>query len=496
MVPLPDPGSLKWLDDHRNNTATATAATPTTTKVHSSNSRQRTEEECVAAAALNHNSSRRSKQLALTPMIVRKFSFQSSCHTPGTASLSFNPDPNVTLSDTEADNNKENDEDKENAEMMAEKLHREKFSARVKTRSNSIRRRCSSYFTPLSKRSVASRMSGSVKTLDKSDITEKKLSEIASGGRLIPLKQGYMYKKSVSGLYRRKYVSLCSDGVMTYYPSFQAYIDNVEGKEIQLSHVTVKIPGKKPTGLKTSSEGSSSGDECDKEDLTLELCVQPPSDSDTLAAAGAPGKSQPESRDQQRLNKRKRLSGSNSSGDSSNSNNVINELLLVSLDGSQWQFQVCTQEEVEDWEKAIQGEILAALCQREVLNLDHIKNQIAGNGVCADCGARDPDWASINLGILVCIECSGIHRNLGSHISKVRSLSLDIWSQVNIQTLENVGNTKANAYWERNMEPGTKPTHKSSRETKVNFIKSKYCLKSFCTFDFVDLGEENVGALI
>lgn len=39
----------------------------------------------------------------------------------------------------------------------------------------------------------------------------------------------------------------------------------------------------------------------------------------------------------------------------------------------------------------------------------------------------DPDWASLNIGVLMCIECSGIHRNLGSHISKVRSLDLDEW---------------------------------------------------------------------
>ena len=157
---------------------------------------------------------------------------------------------------------------------------------------------------------------------------------------------------------------------------------------------------------------------------------------------------------------------------------------------------VCTQEGVLDWKKAIQGEILASLYQREVLNLDHIKNDIDGNTVCGDCGSLDSDWTSINLGILICIECSGVHHNLGSYISKVRSLSLDMWSQINIQTLENIGNTKANAYWERNIKAGVKPTAKSSRETKVNFIKSKYCLKSFCTFDYVDLGEESVGALI
>lgn len=41
------------------------------------------------------------------------------------------------------------------------------------------------------------------------------------------------------------------------------------------------------------------------------------------------------------------------------------------------------------------------------------------NAVCADCGAPGPDWAAINLGVLVCIACSGVHRSLGVHVSKV-----------------------------------------------------------------------------
>lgn len=48
-----------------------------------------------------------------------------------------------------------------------------------------------------------------------------------------------------------------------------------------------------------------------------------------------------------------------------------------------------------------------------------ILRQIPGNDLCAECSAPDPDWASLNLGILLCIECSGVHRNLGVHISKV-----------------------------------------------------------------------------
>jgi len=45
--------------------------------------------------------------------------------------------------------------------------------------------------------------------------------------------------------------------------------------------------------------------------------------------------------------------------------------------------------------------------------------KLAGNDVCADCGQSFPEWASINLGVLICMDCSGVHRNLGVHISKV-----------------------------------------------------------------------------
>ena len=56
-----------------------------------------------------------------------------------------------------------------------------------------------------------------------------------------------------------------------------------------------------------------------------------------------------------------------------------------------------------------------------------------GNDFCADCNATKPEWASLNLGCLLCINCSGVHRNLGAHISKVRSLGLDAWRYIHVE---------------------------------------------------------------
>lgn len=68
-----------------------------------------------------------------------------------------------------------------------------------------------------------------------------------------------------------------------------------------------------------------------------------------------------------------------------------------------------------------------------------------------------PEWASLNLGILFCIECSGVHRNLGSHISKVRSLTLDEWPPGHLAVMLSIGNGLANSVWESNTRGHVKP---------------------------------------
>eukprot|EP00429_Kryptoperidinium_foliaceum_P130267 CAMPEP_0176268870 /NCGR_PEP_ID=MMETSP0121_2-20121125/43901_1 /TAXON_ID=160619 /ORGANISM="Kryptoperidinium foliaceum, Strain CCMP 1326" /LENGTH=140 /DNA_ID=CAMNT_0017608985 /DNA_START=28 /DNA_END=446 /DNA_ORIENTATION=+ len=99
------------------------------------------------------------------------------------------------------------------------------------------------------------------------------------------------------------------------------------------------------------------------------------------------------------------------------------------------------------------------------------------NRVCADCDAKAPRWASVNLGILVCIDCSGAHRNLGTHISVVKSVTLDKWQAKWIATVGKIGNTLANDFFEDRLDSSDKKG--DSLEKKAAFIRKKYELKSF-----------------
>ncbi|XP_039071282.1 ADP-ribosylation factor GTPase-activating protein AGD2-like isoform X2 [Hibiscus syriacus] len=121
-----------------------------------------------------------------------------------------------------------------------------------------------------------------------------------------------------------------------------------------------------------------------------------------------------------------------------------------------------------------------------------VLREIPGNYFCAECNSHEPDWASLNLGILLCIECSGAHRNLGVHISKVRSLTLDVkvWEPSVVELFRTLGNSYCNSIWEGSLLQNksvdesnpistsiTKPCPKDPISDKEKYINAKYVSK-------------------
>lgn len=103
------------------------------------------------------------------------------------------------------------------------------------------------------------------------------------------------------------------------------------------------------------------------------------------------------------------------------------------------------------------------------------------NRTCADCGAPDPKWASANIGVFICLKCCGVHRSLGTHISKVLSVTLDDWSDDEIDAMVEVGgNASANSIYEAYLPEGVqKPAPDASHDERTKFIRSKYERQEF-----------------
>ncbi|RLV90644.1 hypothetical protein JA1_004416 [Spathaspora sp. JA1] len=98
------------------------------------------------------------------------------------------------------------------------------------------------------------------------------------------------------------------------------------------------------------------------------------------------------------------------------------------------------------------------------------------NKTCSDCKvSKNPRWASWSLGCFICIRCSGIHRSMGTHISKVKSVDLDAWTDDQIENVIKWGNEKCNLYWEAKLPEGYIPDGSKIE----NFIRTKYELKKW-----------------
>ncbi|KAF5292593.1 hypothetical protein FQA39_LY13926 [Lamprigera yunnana] len=99
--------------------------------------------------------------------------------------------------------------------------------------------------------------------------------------------------------------------------------------------------------------------------------------------------------------------------------------------------------------------------------------------ICADCGALDPSWASINKGIYLCIECCSIHRTLGRHVSQVKSLQKSSWYPSQLSMVQTLNNAGINNVWEYMLENNSKfskrkPNSKDPLHIKAEFITAKH----------------------
>ncbi|XP_064503718.1 arf-GAP with GTPase, ANK repeat and PH domain-containing protein 3 isoform X1 [Pseudopipra pipra] len=395
-------------------------------------------------------------------------------------------------------------------------------------------------------------------------VPECKADSIGSG-RAIPMKQGILLKRSGKSLnkeWKKKYVTLCDNGVLTYHPSLHDYMQNVHGKEIDLLRTTVKVPGKrlprattaaapsaspkanglakersssqlagstgaphstsstslhsersisginlvgfssKPDGMHQRSYSVSSADQWNEAVAIPGSCPNPSngtadslSSSPNISSTASPKLEPPPSPHANRKKHRRKKSTGTTRPDgpstAAEEPDEPFEFIIVSLTGQTWLFEASTSEERELWVQAIESQILASLqgcessknkarlgSQGDAQAMQAVRTA-RGNSFCVDCDAPNPDWASLNLGALMCIECSGIHRNLGTHLSRVRSLDLDDWPSELLMVMTAIGNALANAVWEGMVEGYPKPTPESSREEKERWIRAKYEQKLF-----------------
>ncbi|NWV42528.1 ARAP3 protein, partial [Grantiella picta] len=132
-----------------------------------------------------------------------------------------------------------------------------------------------------------------------------------------------------------------------------------------------------------------------------------------------------------------------------------------------------SEREKREWMEALQEAIAEMLYDYEVA--EKIWSNKA-NKYCADCWAQSPDWASINLCVVICKQCAGQHRSLGSNISKVQSLKLDtsVWSNEIVQLFIVLGNDRANRFWAARLPASEAITPDSGAEQRRDFIARKY----------------------
>ncbi|XP_073432881.1 arf-GAP with GTPase, ANK repeat and PH domain-containing protein 2 isoform X2 [Dendrobates tinctorius] len=323
--------------------------------------------------------------------------------------------------------------------------------------------------------------------------------EVSGTGRALPIKQSFLLKRSGNSLnkeWKKKYVTLTSNGMLLYHPSINDYLHSTHGKEIILLRTTVKVPGKRPPRA-ISACGQSASINGLLKDVSSPPVIDAPSSKPPTTKSSSTGDviSSPSSNkeppaspmtEKKKNKKKKNITPSKTEGSAGQADEENFEFIIVSITGQTWHFETSSFEERDSWVQAIESQILASLqccessknkarmdSQSEAVAIQAIRNA-KGNNFCVDCNSPNPTWASLNLGALICIECSGIHRNLGTHLSRVRSLDLDDWPFELTLVLTSIGNEMANSIWEMTTQGRTKPNPDSSREERESWIRAKY----------------------
>ncbi|NWU85434.1 ARAP1 protein, partial [Onychorhynchus coronatus] len=136
-------------------------------------------------------------------------------------------------------------------------------------------------------------------------------------------------------------------------------------------------------------------------------------------------------------------------------------------------FSADSEQEKEEWVEAMQQSIAEALSNSEVAERIWA---VESNRSCADCGSPKPDWASINLCVVICKRCAGEHRGLGPGITKVRSLKMDrkVWTEELIKLFQQFGNAMANEFWAANVPPSEAIGPTSGSHERRRFLIAKY----------------------